>query len=132
MDLEPYGVTPEQVRDDVVALAEDGAAGRLLGFYCLVLAGPPELELMVVADEAQGRGVGRALFGHMLAAAADHGADSVAIIAHPPAEGFYLRMGARRVGVRPALPPIVPWERPVLVVAVPSLSSSRLACDREA
>ena len=26
----------------------------------------------------------------------------IAIVAHPPAEAFYLRMGAERVGARPA------------------------------
>ena len=43
-------------------------------------------------------GVGRALFDHALDRAAALGAETLGIEADPNAEGFYLRMGATRVG----------------------------------
>ncbi|WP_323448955.1 GNAT family N-acetyltransferase [Streptomyces yaizuensis] len=86
----------------------------LLGFYSLVLS-PPELDLMFVADAAQGRGIGRRLVGHMLDEARAAGLDTVRVVSHPPAEGFYRSVGAERVGTSPAIPGSVPWERPELV-----------------
>ena len=45
-----------------------------------------------------GTGVGRALFDHAMKTAAAAGAAAVKIEADPHAEGFYERMGARRIG----------------------------------
>jgi hypothetical protein len=42
--------------------------------------------------------VGRALFEHAVGTAASLGAEVVGIEADPNAEGFYRRMGAKRVG----------------------------------
>jgi predicted N-acetyltransferase YhbS len=50
-----------------------------------------------VLPERMGEGVGRALFEHALRTAASLGAGVVGIEADPNAEGFYRRMGARRV-----------------------------------
>jgi hypothetical protein len=49
----------------------------------------------------------------MQAEAARLGIASVRIVSHPPAVGFYERMGASRVGVRPPSGRIT-WCRPVL------------------
>ncbi|MGW6776377.1 GNAT family N-acetyltransferase, partial [Streptomyces sp. NPDC055037] len=59
---------------------------RLLGFYALVLD-PPELDLMFVADAAQGLGIGRRLVEHMTDEARGAGLDAVRVVSHPPAEG---------------------------------------------
>ncbi|WP_189962374.1 GNAT family N-acetyltransferase [Streptomyces violascens] len=90
-----------------------GPDGRVLGFYALIL-NPPELDLMFVADSAQGLGVGRLLMTHMKREARAAGLDSVRIVSHPPAEGFYLSVGARRTGTVVAHPPAVMWDRPEL------------------
>ncbi|MGW1864801.1 GNAT family N-acetyltransferase [Streptomyces mauvecolor] len=90
-----------------------GRDGRVLGFYALIL-NPPELDLMFVADSAQGLGVGRLLMAHMRHEARAAGLDSVRIVSHPPAEGFYLSVGARRTGTVAARPPAVMWDRPEL------------------
>lgn len=76
--------------------------GTVAGFYALV-CGPEgaELDLMFVSEDAQGSGVGRLLFEDMRETARAFGHDSVLIVAHPPAEGFYTRMGAIRVGTQP-------------------------------
>ncbi|MFE5616405.1 GNAT family N-acetyltransferase [Streptomyces sp. NPDC056470] len=86
--------------------------GRVLGFYALLLD-EAELDLAFVADEAQGRGIGRLLMEHMTAQARAAGLTSVRVVAHPPAEEFYLRTGARRTGtVEPA--GRIHWARPEL------------------
>ncbi|MFH9861929.1 GNAT family N-acetyltransferase [Streptomyces sp. NPDC017202] len=94
-----------------VAVADDEHESRVLGFYSLLLA-PQELDLLFVADEAQGRGIGRLLVAHLRAEARAAGLDRVRVVAHPPAEGFYRSMGAVRTGTAPANPPAVGWERP--------------------
>ncbi|MFB9903412.1 GNAT family N-acetyltransferase [Allokutzneria oryzae] len=111
--LDGYEFTEDQVRDTVCFLAED-ADGRLAGYYSLV-PDPAELDLLLVADAEQGSGLGARLVRHMLEQARNLGLASVRVVSHPPAEGFYLRMGARRVGVVPPRPPKVDYERPELV-----------------
>ncbi|WTW96104.1 GNAT family N-acetyltransferase [Streptomycetaceae bacterium NBC_01309] len=111
--LEGYEVTPRYVEENPVHLAEDEVDGALLGFYGLLLE-PPELDLMFVADRAQGLGVGRMLVRHMLDRARAAGVAKVKVVSHPPAEEFYVRMGAVRSAVVPPRPPRVTWERPEL------------------
>ncbi len=108
-----YRVTPEYLARHEVHVAVRAADSRLLGFYALVTE-PAELDLMFVADEAQGLGVGRRLVAHLLDRARALGlGGGIRVVSHPPAEAFYLRMGAERVGTFPARPPI-DWDRPEL------------------
>ncbi len=107
-------VSTDAVRADAVRADE-----RLLGFYALVLD-PPELDLMFVADAAQGLGIGRRLVEHMTDEARGAGLDAVRVVSHPPAEGFYRSVGARRTGTVAANPPAVMWDRPELVIPVPA------------
>jgi N-acetylglutamate synthase-like GNAT family acetyltransferase len=110
--LDGYEVTQAQIVDAETWLAEDG---DVLGFYSLILEPAPELDLMFVADAAQGRGVGRVLIDHMRGVARLHGVESVKIVSHPPARDFYRRMGAIEVGL--AYPAHnVTWVRPVLML----------------
>ena len=94
-----------------------GGADRLLGAYGLILD-PPELDLLFVANDAQGLGIGRHLVDHMMGQARLSGMTAVRVVSHPPAESFYLRMGARRIGTLPARPPLVTWDRPELQFTV--------------
>ncbi|MER6141848.1 GNAT family N-acetyltransferase [Streptomyces sparsogenes] len=107
-----YRVSADYINRHQVFAAVD-AAGRLSGFYALILD-PPELDLAFVADDAQGRGVGRLLVEHMIGQARDAGLTAVRVVAHPPAEDFYRRMGAVRVGTVAPTHPKVTWERPEL------------------
>ncbi|MEU1183723.1 GNAT family N-acetyltransferase [Streptomyces sp. NPDC005820] len=107
-----YRVTAEDVARHEVFLAEDGE-GRLLGFYSL-WPDVPELDLLFVADDAQGRGIGRLLVEHMLDRARQVGLSDVRVVSHPQAEGFYRSVGAERAGTVPPTPPKVTWERPEL------------------
>ncbi|MCP3819682.1 GNAT family N-acetyltransferase [Streptomyces sp. A3M-1-3] len=111
-----YRVGPDYIETHEVFVAI-GADDRLLGFYALVLS-PPELDLMFVADAAQGLGIGRRLVEHMTGEARRAGLTGVRVVSHPPAEGFYRSVGAVRVGTEAANPPAVMWDRPELVIPV--------------
>ncbi len=108
-----YRVGPDYIEAHrvFVAVGAGEEDGRILGFYSLVLD-PPELDLLFVADEAQGRGIGSRLVAHMRSEARAEGLDHVRVVSHRPAEDFYHRAGAVRTGTAPATPPAVPWDRP--------------------
>ncbi|AZS83511.1 GNAT family N-acetyltransferase [Streptomyces griseoviridis] len=108
-----YRVGPDYIEAHraFVAVGADEDEGRVLGFYSLVLD-PPELDLLFVADEAQGRGIGRLLVAHMRSEARAAGLDRLTVVSHLPAEDFYHRVGAVRTGTVYANPPAVPWDRP--------------------
>ncbi|MDX3428267.1 GNAT family N-acetyltransferase [Streptomyces sp. ME01-18a] len=117
-----YRIGPDYIEAHAVHVAV-GDDGRVLGFYALILSPPeppepPELDLMFVADDVQGRGIGRLLVGHLREEARRAGADAVRVVAHPPAEGFYRSIGAERTGTVAARPPAVMWDRPELTLRV--------------
>lgn len=114
--VDGYRVGPDYIETHEVHVAA-GQDGRVLGFYALLLT-PPELDLLFVANDAQGCGVGRLLVAHLKERARAAGLDRVRIVSHPPAEGFYLGVGAHRIGVVPADPPAVMWDRPELELPV--------------
>ncbi|MFD6532517.1 GNAT family N-acetyltransferase [Streptomyces sp. NPDC060184] len=124
--VEGYRVGPDYIETHRVFVAVDGDGGPVLGFYSLVLgpghAGAPgatgELDLMFVADAAQGRGIGRCLIAHLREEAGRAGLDAVRVVSHPPSEGFYRSVGAERTGTAPATPPYVMWDRPELMLPI--------------
>jgi len=113
--LDGYAITPGYVEANPTFVATRD--GEILGFYALLEA---ELDLLFVADGAQGLGLGARLVSHMLAEARGRGLDSVRVVSHPPASAFYERMGARRTGTIPANPPKIGWDRPELRFDVPT------------
>lgn len=115
-----YRVGPDYIEAHrtFVAVGAGEHGSRILGFYSLVLA-PPELDLLFVADEAQGRGIGRLLVEHMRYEARAAGLDRVMVVSHVPAEDFYHRVGAVRVGTALANPPAVLWDRPEFEFRIP-------------
>lgn len=112
-------VTPDMIATHLVHVAV--ADGEALGFSMLVPeAGAPRLQHLWVDPAVIGQGVGRALLRHAAAVASGLGADRLLVEADPHAEGFYLALGACRVGDRPAPIPGQPDRRlPELVLATP-------------
>jgi GNAT superfamily N-acetyltransferase len=94
---ESLTITPEFVRNyEVYAAVADG---ETFAFYALTGKGRTvELEHLWVSPGWIGKGIGRVLFEHAMREAASRGADALEIEADPNAEGFYRRMGARRIG----------------------------------
>ncbi|MFH8498891.1 GNAT family N-acetyltransferase [Streptomyces coeruleorubidus] len=115
--ISDYRVTADYIARHRVFMAVE-VTGRLLGFYALVL-NPPELDLIFVADDAQGMGIGRLLVNHMVGQAGEAGLTGVRVVSHPPAEKFYRHLGAERVGTVAPRPPKVAWERPELRFTIP-------------
>ena len=77
------------------------SAGRIFGFYALTDAGNrARLEHLWILPEAMGQGLGRKLFAHAVERARDLGYSTFEIESDPNAEGFYRRMGARRVATK--------------------------------
>ncbi|MDX2558703.1 GNAT family N-acetyltransferase [Streptomyces sp. TX20-6-3] len=109
--VEGYQVGGAYIEHHPVYVAVD-ASDRVLGFYAL-LVDDAELDLAFVADSAQGLGIGRLLMEHMTERARAAGLKAVRVVAHPPAEEFYLRTGAVRSGTVPAAGRIH-WDRPEL------------------
>ena len=77
-------VTPAVIEEAKAFVAESGKV--IVGFYVLV------------EPSAIGTGVGAQLWTHMLEQARGLGYRAVRIHSEPNAEGFYLKMGARRIG----------------------------------
>lgn len=93
--------SPDDVASRHVVVAElDGA---VIGFYSLD-GEPPlgALEDMWLRPDRIGTGLGRVLWDHAMTAAAAAGFEHLDIDAEPFAEGFYLKMGAARIGVTPS------------------------------
>jgi len=94
-------ITPEFIAQN--AVFSSATDGRVIGFYALVQdESTARLEHFLVLPEGMGHGIGRALFAHAVAQARNLGCSAIEIESDPNAEGFYLRMGARRTGARVA------------------------------
>ena len=90
-------IQPQFIRDHETQAAV--VNDRIVGFYALD-GHDKRLELahLWVLPEMMGRGIGRALFAHAAARAKELGYREMEIESDPNAEGFYLRLGARRAG----------------------------------
>lgn len=75
-------LTPGYITQHLVFTATD-REDHLLAFYSLI-RDPPELDMMFVADEVQGQGLGRLLLGHMSEQARAAGLAGVRVVSHLP------------------------------------------------
>jgi GNAT superfamily N-acetyltransferase len=92
------------------------SGGRTVGFYALGRKGDrADLLHLWVLPEEMGRGVGRILFAHALERAKALGFSELEIESDPNAEGFYQRMGARRIGSSVRELDQQPRELPILI-----------------
>src|SRR5262249_7929949 len=90
-------VTPEFIRNNRVYAALSG--DEVAGFYGLIEHhNKVELEHLWVLPEYMGKGVGRALFEHAVRVVRLMNIAEIEILADPNAEGFYSRMGAKKIG----------------------------------
>jgi GNAT superfamily N-acetyltransferase len=94
-------ITPDFIADNevFVAIVNDAIAGCC----ALIVTGElAEIEHMWIQPEHMGSGVGRALFEHARDRARELQLPVLELSADPNAEGFYERMGAKRIGDVPA------------------------------
>jgi N-acetylglutamate synthase-like GNAT family acetyltransferase len=114
--LDGYEITSLQIERDQMYVAVEGA--RVRGFYSLIVnATNPELDLLFVSDDAQGRGIGLNFITHLKQLASSLGIGAIKIVSHPPTLGFSLRIGAQLVET---VPPSgkVSWEHPLLTLRI--------------
>lgn len=98
-------VTPDSLATRLAYVATD-PAGHLLAAYALSPSRPAtDLTDFWVAPTHHRRGLGRLMFHHAITTATDLGATTILIESDPHAEGFYLHLGARRIGQVPSTPP---------------------------
>lgn len=92
-------LTPEEITSSTVVVLEE--RGQVAGYYRLVPLEPgiADLDALFVDATAIGQGVGRRLWQHMIATARAQGYTEVHIQSDPHAAGFYLAMGAHRIGL---------------------------------
>jgi GNAT superfamily N-acetyltransferase len=90
-------ITPEYILNHEVYCATDG--DDVAGFYALVVDGDKVmLDHLWIDPKKIGTGIGRELFHHAVEKAAEMQASVIEIESDPNAEGFYKRMGAKRIG----------------------------------
>jgi GNAT superfamily N-acetyltransferase len=111
-------IRPEFIAANVAYRAVEN--GCTVGFYLLTKENDGmHLDHLWILPSAIGRGIGRALFEHAVEQGRQLGFQTIKIEADPNAEGFYLRMGARRVGTNVTEIEGQPRELPLLVYQLP-------------
>jgi GNAT superfamily N-acetyltransferase len=99
MSIGDMVITPESISRNPVMVAE--VDGRVAGFAHLKPLDQPDavcLEDLFIEPDAQGLGVGRALFDWALTTAAERGYDWLEWESDPNAAGFYEKMGGEKIG----------------------------------
>ena len=112
------------IQADFVNANETYAAvvdGREAGFYALCVAGDGvRLEHLWVLPASMNHGIGSSLFAHAVERARALGFLVMEIESDPNAEGFYQKLGARRVGINVSELEGQRRELPVLVYEIPT------------
>jgi len=90
-------ITPELIAGAEVWVAHVDT--EIAGFYALDCdEEPAKLEHLWIRPSQMGHGVGRALFTHALDRGRAQRCQALEIVSDPNAQGFYERMGARKIG----------------------------------
>jgi GNAT superfamily N-acetyltransferase len=91
------GVSPEFIEEHHVICAERD--GEIIGFAAVCEEDAAfELEHLWIRPDHMREGIGRALVSRIVAHLRPIDASTIRIVSDPHAEGFYLALGARRVG----------------------------------
>jgi len=95
--------TSESIVAREVLVADEG--GQILGVAAVTKdAHQPELEELWIRPGWMGKGIGRNLLGRIWNPVFEAGASRLIVVSDPNAVGFYLRLGARRIGWHPSKP----------------------------
>jgi len=95
-------IEPDYIEKHVVKVAEKG--GGLIGFAALNLQ-DLEIDHFWVEPSYMRKGVGKAVFEAIRATMKEKRISQITIVSDPNAEGFYLGMGAKRIGEVESVPP---------------------------
>jgi GNAT superfamily N-acetyltransferase len=120
--------TPDYLAAHAVSCAQD-ETGRVVGFYALERdGGRIRLEHLWLTPSLIGCGLGRQLFEHAVGTAGTLGATELLIESDPNAEGFYLHVGARRIGETVSHLTGVERVLPLLRYALPAVAEGSSSC----
>ena len=111
-------VSPDFIEknDTYISLKDEKA----IGFYAIAIDGKKaSLEHLWVLPEYMGKGIGAKLFKHALSRCKEVGAHTLEIESDPNAQGFYERMGAKRIGQSASEVDGHPRILPILEIAIP-------------
>jgi GNAT superfamily N-acetyltransferase len=116
-------VEPGYLERNLVRVARD-LDGVVAGFFSLLVPGcgadgEGELDMLFVADDRRGQGLGKLLMADLFDHAKALYLKRIHVVSHPPAEAFYRSCGGRVVGMRPPRG-VVTWTRPHLVFEIES------------
>jgi GNAT superfamily N-acetyltransferase len=107
-------ITPEYIRSNLVRNIY--SEGLLVGFYAIQRGDEDVLDHLWLLPQVIGKGMGRAALSHAVHYAGQCGIKSLRIVSDADAEGFYLHLGAKRVGE--IFSPLQNRMLPVLALAV--------------
>lgn len=94
---EELTITPKDIEENFVFHVEQD--DKAVGFYSLSEENEIfNFEYMWVLPEYMGKGFGKMLFEHAKETALQHGGKKLRVESDLNAEGFYLKMGMRRIG----------------------------------
>ena len=79
--------------------------GKIVGFFSIKEGAPALLDNLWLHPDVIGRGIGRQAINEAKRLALSLMIDELVIISDPNAEGFYLHLGAKRIGEHPSTPP---------------------------
>jgi GNAT superfamily N-acetyltransferase len=89
-------VSPNYIRTNAVrSIFLDG---QLVGFYAVIRESEDYLDHLWLVPEAIGKGVGRLAFDDAVRLASELGIEALLIISDADAVGFYLKLGAQKIG----------------------------------
>ncbi|TWT50844.1 putative acetyltransferase [Rubripirellula amarantea] len=98
-----FTFTPDNIATRTVSVAQ--ISGDTVAVSSLCIADTQcQLDEFWVHPSSIGTGIGRQLLEYTLALASRAGFDFVTVVSDPNAEGFYLRFGGTRIGLRESLP----------------------------
>ncbi|MCF8068060.1 MAG: GNAT family N-acetyltransferase [Desulfobacterales bacterium] len=97
-------ITPRYITNHEIYIAE--CDDIFTGFYAAVSAEKNtwEVDHLWILPAYMGRGIGKILFKHAVRLIQSNNGHLLKIVSDPNAEGFYLKMGAIRIGEFPSKP----------------------------
>lgn len=107
-------ITPEYIRSNLVRSIY--SEGQLVGFYAIQRGDEDVLDHLWLLPRAIGKGMGRAALSHAVQSAGQCGIKTLRIVSDADAEGFYLHLGAQKIGE--LFSPLQNKMLPVLLLAV--------------
>ncbi|MGE7691301.1 GNAT family N-acetyltransferase [Lysinibacillus sp. NPDC097214] len=94
-----WTVTKESIEENPVFVME--SVNKIVAFYSFTI-NEIKLDALFIDPDYIGKGFGRMIWDHLLNTAKELGISEFTLDSEPNAEGFYLKMGAKKIGSTPS------------------------------